>query len=96
MSQFLTRPTPKLIDAAYRVMGHLLKTKEQTITYQLPCLHYTTEFTLHVMQDGQDALSHDKAKKATSFGTTADQSLGDQIDKKQSHSQLPKPNLSAS
>ena len=43
MSQFLTRPTPKLIDAAYRVMGYLLKTKEQTITYRLPsnpALHY--------------------------------------------------------
>jgi hypothetical protein len=44
------------------------------------------------MQDGQDALSHDEANKATSFGTTADQSLGDPIDKKQLHFQPPKPN----
>ena len=58
--------------------------------------HYSTESTPHVIQDGPDALSHEKANKATSFGTMADQSLGDQIDKKQSHSQLPKPNLSAS
>jgi len=43
LSQYLTRPTKKLIEAAYRVMGYLLRTKDQTITYRLPsnpALHY--------------------------------------------------------
>ena len=63
-------------------------------------LHDNQDKPLAIMigyvQDGQDALSHDEANKATSFGTTAAQSLGVQIDKKQSHSQPPKPNSSAS
>ena len=44
------------------------------------------------MQDGQDALSYDEANKATSLGTTVDQSLGDPIDNKQLHFQPPNPN----
>ena len=36
LSQYLTRPTEKLIEAAYRVMGYLLRTQNQTITYRLP------------------------------------------------------------
>lgn len=36
LSQYLTKPTHKLLDAAYRVMSYLSHTKDLTIQYSLP------------------------------------------------------------
>ena len=70
LAQYMTRPTEKLVKAAYRVMGYLVGTPHFNICYRTPVfceqfLNYETGFTLRVMQALQMTDSQERVNKDT-------------------------------